>query len=210
MAILDADVLGANKPGRRANRRGELLSIAAQLFAERGFAGVTVDEIGAAAGVSGPSLYHHFNGKEALLGEMLIRISESLKARGQAIVADEPEDDRLTRLIRMHAEFAVDNPSLITVHMRDLVHARDEDGQRVRRLQAAYVDIWVEIIVTSSRPGVPLAKPTARAISHAVLGLINSTPFSSRLRRDTMIDLLCEMASGALDRFVTTAGAELS
>ena len=48
---------------RRPSRRVELLAVAAQLFAERGFANVTVDDIGAAAGVSGPALYHHFDGK---------------------------------------------------------------------------------------------------------------------------------------------------
>lgn len=202
MAIRDAAVLGADKSGRRANRRGELLSIAAQLFAEHGFAGVTVDEIGAAAGVSGPSLYHHFDSKEALLGEMLVRISESLHARGEAIVENEPRGEHLTRLIQMHAEFAVDNPSLITVHMRDLVHARDEDGRQVRRLQAAYVDIWVAVIVGAKCDGADFDNRTARAMAHAVLGLINSTPFSSRLKRDAMIELLSGMARGSLDRFV--------
>ena len=37
-------------------RRSELLRIAADLFAERGYANVTVDDLGAAAGVSGPAL----------------------------------------------------------------------------------------------------------------------------------------------------------
>ncbi|MCU1394810.1 MAG: transcriptional regulator, TetR family [Ilumatobacteraceae bacterium] len=202
MVILDAEVLGANKSGRRANRRGELLSIAAQLFAERGFAGVTVDEIGTAAGVSGPSLYHHFDGKEALLGEMLIRISESLLARATTIIVDEPKGRRLGRLIGMHAEFAVDNPSLITVHMRDLVHARETDGPLVRSLQAAYVDIWVGVIIDSKRGGVRLDNRKARAMTHAVLGLINSTPFSARLRREAMVELLTNMACAALADFV--------
>ena len=61
-----------------SKRRQELLSIAAELFAARGFANVTVDDLGDAAGVSGPALYHHFSGKEALLGEMLVDISEYL------------------------------------------------------------------------------------------------------------------------------------
>ena len=205
MAILDTDVLGANKPGRRANRRGELLSIAAQLFAERGFAGVTVDEIGTTAGVSGPSLYHHFDGKEALLGEMLVRISESLLARATAIIDTEPRAGRLLRLIEMHVEFAVDNPSLITVHIRDLVHASEPDGQQVRRLQNAYVDRWVGVIIDSKRAGTRLDSRKARAMTHAVLGLINSTPFSSRLRREPMVELLADMANAALVPFVVVA-----
>ncbi|MEY2401791.1 MAG: hypothetical protein QOJ08_1902, partial [Ilumatobacteraceae bacterium] len=65
----------STRPSRpRLSRRDELLSVAADLFAERGFTKVTVDDIGNAVGVSGPALYHHFDGKQSLLGEMLVRI----------------------------------------------------------------------------------------------------------------------------------------
>ena len=66
-----------------SRRRQELLKIAADLFADRWFANVTVDDIGEAAGVSGPALYHHFAGKEALLGEMLVGISQYLLDGGR-------------------------------------------------------------------------------------------------------------------------------
>src|SRR4051812_12593 len=103
------------------SRREELLALAAELFAQRGFAGVTVDDLGAAAGVSGPALYHHFESKEALLGEMLIGISASLLQRAQQAVKDNEPDALLPALVSMHVDFAVDERALITVHFRDLV-----------------------------------------------------------------------------------------
>lgn len=57
-------------------RREQILKEAARLFAERGFHGVGVDEIGAAVGISGPGLYRHFPGKDAMLAELLVGISE--------------------------------------------------------------------------------------------------------------------------------------
>jgi AcrR family transcriptional regulator len=193
----------ARRGGRRPTRRDELLGIAAELFADRGFAGVTVDDLGAAAGVSGPALYHHFDSKEALLGEMLIRISESLLGWGQAIVQGHPPEERLAALISMHVDFAVDQRALITVHFRDLVHARAEDEQRVHELQRAYVDIWVAAVL-HDRPS--MGPRMARAAVHAAFGLINSTPFSGRLRREDMVDLLRTMAAGALS---AVGGSEL-
>jgi AcrR family transcriptional regulator len=184
------------RSGRRPTRRDQLLGIAAELFADRGFSGVTVDDLGAAAGVSGPALYHHFDSKEALLGEMLIRISESLLAQGQAIVQGHPPEDRLAALIAMHVDFAVDQRALITVHFRDLVHAREEDEQRVHELQRAYVDIWVAAVLHNRSS---MGPRMARASVHAAFGLINSTPFSRRLRREDMVDLLRTMAAGALN-----------
>ncbi|WP_333753001.1 MULTISPECIES: helix-turn-helix domain-containing protein, partial [unclassified Streptomyces] len=59
-------------------RREQILKEAARLFAERGFHGVGVDEIGAAVGISGPGLYRHFPGKDAMLAELLVGISDSL------------------------------------------------------------------------------------------------------------------------------------
>lgn len=176
-------------------RRAELLDVAAELFAAGGFTGVTMDDIGAAAGISGPALYHHFAGKEALLGEMLVTISGQLLAAGEEIVATVDREDRLAALVTMHAEFAVDRRALITVQFRDLVNASEADRRKVRERQRAYVDLWAAALVPS-RPS--MDPRVARSAVHATFGLINSTPFSGRLRRDAMVELLERMAHGAL------------
>src|ERR671929_1716646 len=69
------------------SRREQILQAAAQLFAERGSRSVGVDDIGAAVGVTGPAIYRHFAGKDAMLAEMLLRISERLLAGGNECVA---------------------------------------------------------------------------------------------------------------------------
>ena len=199
----------STRPKRpRMSRRDELLSVAADLFAERGFAKVTVDDIGSAVGLSGPALYHHFDGKENLLGEMLVRISEWLLAQATAIVDSHSLDEALDPIIAMHVDFAVDNRSLITVHFRDLVQARQVDQRQVKDLQGAYVDIWVDI-VTAQRASpddlTPIDAKDVRAAVHAVLGLINSTPFSGRLRRDAHVSLLQTMAAGSITAFLAAA-----
>lgn len=176
-----------------SRRRQELVKIAADLFAERGYANVTVDDIGEAAGISGPALYHHFTGKEALLGEMLVGISQYLLDGGRRVV--EVSDDPIRDLIAFHAEFAVDDRSLITVHFRDLVHARSDDQSRVRTLQARYVALWADALQTRSPH---LERRQAQAAVHATFGLINSTPFSGRLPRAEMLSLLRAMATAAL------------
>lgn len=177
------------------SRREELLAVAADLFASSGFASVTVDDIGAAAGISGPALYHHFDSKESILGEMLMRISEHLLAGARSLRETSPPADLLHDLIAMHVDFAVDQRALITVQFRDLTHARDLDQRRVRQLQRQYVEIWVGALVERS----PSMSPaTARTAANAAFGLINSTPFSARARRREVVELLTAMAAGAL------------
>lgn len=183
-----------------SRRRRELLALSADLFAQRGYANVTVDDIGEAAGISGPALYHHFASKEALLGEMLIGISQYLLDGGRRVVAE--SEDPIHDLVAFHAEFAVDDRSLITVHFRDLVHARAEDRSRVRNLQARYVALWADELQERSPH---LERRQAQAAVHAAFGLINSTPFSGRLPRTEMLSLLRAMATAALDRVASPA-----
>jgi len=177
-------------------RREQLLAAAAELFARHGFHGVGIDDIGAAVGISGPALYRHFRSKDAMLGEMLTSISERLLDGGlNRVAASGDPAHALRELIRWHVDFALDDPALITVQMRNLANLTDPDRRRVRALQRRYVEVWVETI----RRTVPeFDEPTARAAAHAVFGLINSTPHSAHLDRDQMAALLARMALASL------------
>src|SRR5258705_2955824 len=102
----------AGQQPRRRSRRDEILEIAVGLFATRGYHGVSMDDIGAAAGVTGPALYHHFAGKEAMLAAALIPVSEQLLAGGQARIAESSDDPAagLAPPVDFHGQFAPPNP----------------------------------------------------------------------------------------------------
>ncbi|MFE0461677.1 TetR/AcrR family transcriptional regulator [Kitasatospora sp. NPDC058965] len=165
-------------------RRDQIRREAARLFAARGFLGVGVDEIGKAVGISGPGLYRHFSGKDAMLADLLVGISERLldEGRRRAGAAQTPAA-ALDALISGHVDFALDDSDLITLHDRELLHLKEEDRRRVRRLQREYVELWVAA-VQGAFPGLaaPTAEPAARAAVHAVFGLLNSTPHSIGVR----------------------------
>jgi AcrR family transcriptional regulator len=180
----------------KRSRREELLEIAARLFAERGFAGVTMDDIGAEAGISGPALYHHFESKDSMLGEMLVSISEHLHRGGAEAMAGHPAAaEALRALVRQQVSFAVGHPELITVQERDLVHAAEADQRRIRRLQASYASMWVDAL---QRMHPSLERREATAAVLASIGLINSTPHSARINAAAMAELLERMALAAL------------
>jgi AcrR family transcriptional regulator len=179
------------------SRREQILQAAARLFAERGARAVGVDDVGAAVGVTGPAIYRHFASKDAMLAEMLLRISERLLDGGRAVVAAAGGDPttQLRALVAFQADFALDNPALITVQDRDLASLTEADAAQVRRLQRRYVEVWVAVLARLH----PEADAEAcRARAHAVFGLINSTPHSAgRLDRDATAALLAAMAEAA-------------
>ncbi|MBP2402991.1 HTH-type transcriptional repressor KstR2 [Streptomyces netropsis] len=193
------------QPAPALTRREQILREAARLFAERGFHGVGVDEIGAAVGISGPGLYRHFAGKDAMLAELLVGISERLFDGGCKRVAEaaaEADGDPaavLDSLIDGHIDFALDDRALITLHDRELGQLRDSDRKQVRSLQRRYVELWVDVV---RRLHPDATEADVRAAVHAVFGLLNSTPHLSRPAalpgRTATAALLRRLALGAL------------
>jgi AcrR family transcriptional regulator len=178
------------------SRREQILETAAELFAAKGFHGVSVGEIGRACGISGPALYKHFASKDAVLAAMLVDISQRLLDEGRARVADATDaDDAIDALIRWHIDFALRHRSLIVVQDRDWQSLPPQAREQVRALQREYVDVWAAQLRRLHRG---LHTDRARAMAHAAFGLINSTPHSGLIPDEAMRGVLHRMALGAL------------
>lgn len=178
-------------------RRAEILTAAAALFARRGFHGVSIDDIGSAVGMSGPGIYRHFPGKEAVLSRMLLDISQRLLDEGsRRVVAAVDAEGALDALLRWHVSFALSQPDLITVQSRELDNVPEPARRQIRRLQRLYVEEWVTVLSEISPAA---AHASLRAAVHATFGLLNSTPHSaSELPPEDAADLLHAMAHAAL------------
>ena len=176
----------------RPTRRDQILATAAELFAARGFHGVSVADLGAACGISGPALYKHFPSKDAVLAQMLVSISEELLEVGRSRV-DAADDPRaaLGGLVEWHVDFALRHKPLIVVQDRDWESLPVEAREKVRTLQREYVDLWATQLRHLDDD---VSMDRARAMSHAAFGLINSTPHSGLLPEAPMRELLTSMA----------------
>ncbi|MGX5770028.1 SACE_7040 family transcriptional regulator [Microbacterium trichothecenolyticum] len=165
----------------KADRHAAILHEAAVLFAERGFSGVSLEDIGGAVGVSGPALYRHFANKQALLGAILVEVSERLLAGGRSVLSSHHDaDEQLDAIIAFHVEFALRDADVIRVQDRDLASLSDDDRHTVRRLQREYVEVWIGIL-SAVHP--ERDEDDLRVRAHACFGLINSTPHTVRASR---------------------------
>ena len=179
----------------KADRREALLDAAASLFAERGFTRVSLEELGAAAGVSGPAVYRHFDGKQDVLAAILVDASSNLRSGAQRVIesATTPRA-ALESLVQFHVDFALGNADVIRVQDRDLDSLTADDQHTVRALQRSYVELWVETLA-QLHPDAATSELRTRA--HATFGLINSTPHSGRAGATRAV--LERMALAALD-----------
>lgn len=199
----DADAFPAlTERGRqKADRRAAILEAAATLFAERGYAGVTIEGLGAAVGVSGPAVYRHFPGKAAVLAAILSDASQTLLDGAEHVIAEAPDAaSALRSLIRFHVDFALAEADVILVQDRELEQLDVGARHDVRLLQRQYVEHWVD---TLSRLRPDRAETELRFRAHAAFGLLNSTPHSAPIpgRRPadgTIRGILEEMAWASL------------
>ena len=71
----------------RPTRRAAILRAAASAFAERGFAGTSMDDVAAAAGITRLIVYRHFDSKETLYAAVLQRVRDRLAEESAAAAA---------------------------------------------------------------------------------------------------------------------------
>ena len=162
----------------KEKRREQLLTAAGRLFAERGFAAVSLDEIGAEVGVTGQAIYRHFDSKQDMLGVLIGQASRHLLARGKDFEVQYRDTfERLQRLVALQTDFALNSSDIIRVQDRDLAAVVERQQHEIRRTQREYIDIWVRAMHNVH----PQETEDQRLIrAHALFGLINSTGHSFR------------------------------
>jgi AcrR family transcriptional regulator len=187
----------------KSDRRLQLLAAAERLFAERGFLAVRLEDIGAAAGVSGPAIYRHFPNKESLLVELLVGISTRLLAGARQVrTRSSDAAAALDGLIDFHLDFALNEPDLIRIQDRDLAYVPEPAEKQVRKAQRQYVEIWVGVLRELNRE---LAEADARLTAHAAFGLLNSTPHSMKFPDSSRGKTIRAARSRAVMRAMTLA-----
>lgn len=106
--------------GSRSVRREQLLDIAAQMFATRGYAQTSVRDIAREAGLLSGSLYHHFSSKEDIAVEILREFMSGLQVRFEQIARDEPDPQKaLEGLIRAAFTAIHDDPYAVALYQSE-------------------------------------------------------------------------------------------
>ncbi|MET0767374.1 MAG: helix-turn-helix domain-containing protein, partial [Aeromicrobium sp.] len=153
--------------------RGErILRAAAELIAERGFQGVSLDDIGTAAGIVGSGVYRHFGSKSAILVELFERVVDRLIDDAAGVLRQEIEADRqLGMLVDVQVQFTLSQRVLGRVYVQEEHNLPALDRRRLRRKQRDYIDLW-EDALARARPG--LAPSDTHALVNIAVGAIHS------------------------------------
>ena len=155
------------------SRRDVILDAAMRLFSERGYHGVSMDDIGDAVGISGPTIYSHYGSKL----DVLAAAHERASVRTWVAVQDAARDatsasDALDRLAAAQLRVAAEHRDLIVVTTRELAALDPIDQQRLTTRAAEIVDVWIAVL-GELRP--ELGRSELRAVLTGVFPLMNET-----------------------------------
>ena len=189
-------------PARRRRRNGvlepvskreSLLTHAVTLFERNGFEATSLNEIGTAAGVTGPNLYSYFASKADILETATSRGVSALWLLLNRVLRDNDEPaEALGDLVRGYIELALEQTVLASLLLSEQQNVDDV----TRNLQREYVAEWVAL-VRASRPAI--GERAARVLVHTALAVIHNMTQIGREQDDpTFTDDLAAMATAVL------------
>lgn len=157
---------------RDPERRERIVAAAAELIARRGYLGVNLSEIGAAAGIVGSGIYRHFDTKAAILVEMFDRVVDLLVVDAETLLrdADRPEAT-LSQLVRGQVDFTLGERTLCEVYLQEARNLPEQDLRRLKWKQRHYVDFWQDLL-QSIHPDLDAGQAQVRV--HAAISAVHS------------------------------------
>jgi AcrR family transcriptional regulator len=175
-----------------------ILTEAAKLFFEHGFAGTGIDEIGAAVGVTGPAFYRHFSSKQ----DLLVALVERAVSRLQDVVdraaeaADGNPEEALRLLVEYSADACVEDGPLTAIYTQEARNLEPEARHRLNRLHRRMRDDWVQVL---GQINPELSSAELLLAVHAVSALQTSVAtYRGTLDKERQKQLLTKMTLAAL------------
>ena len=166
----------AASTGRRRrdpNRKHAILTAAAGLISQRGYAGVSMADIGAEVGIAASAIYWHFQNKQELLVQLFDQSLDSLLADQTSAIEERGGGaDALRETVRLQVEFVVEEREFARVYYAEMRNLAPADVRRLRTKQRKYVERWAALL-KEARP--ELDDPTAEALVHAAIGAIQAS-----------------------------------
>jgi AcrR family transcriptional regulator len=188
------------RPGRTNATKQKLFEASMELIGERGAAGVTVDEIAAAAGVSKGTVYYNFGSKSDLIAQLLRHGVDILLARLLS-EQDNPTDplEAMDQMIGQAMDFMAEYPSFARLWVSENWRTPSVWQDTFAELRALLLEV-----IGAAIERVAAAYPVDRSISRGsletaifgacfVVGLDRQTYHPERTREQSVAAIMAIM-----------------
>ncbi|MGD8854547.1 MAG: helix-turn-helix domain-containing protein, partial [Gammaproteobacteria bacterium] len=166
---------------KAVERRSSILAVAKVVFADRGYHGVSVDEIARRRGVSPAVLYRHFDSKEALYEAVLTEIACHRESYVEAVLAG-PDDlgSVLLRMTQVYARSVARDPDYLRMEMQSVLEGAAAAQQFFDSRWKSFAD-FIEIRFSELAPQGRVRQINARAASLMFQGTVREALYAKRI-----------------------------
>ena len=133
-----------------------ILNVAVQLFAEKSFDAVSMNDIAKAADVSKANVFHHFGTKcELYLAALRIACDDSSQVIADTVKADGPFEQRLTDFLYNHLKSMLENEQATRLVLRELIeHGAQHGKELAEQVFGEHFSGLVSIVLEGQKLGV--------------------------------------------------------
>lgn len=193
--------------GERKHER--ILQAAAQVLAERGYAGTTMTEIAEKAGTQAGSVYYHFASREELIEEVLRRGVALSHAHSRETLAALPPDtdagSRLAAVIRAHLRFQVEVSDYARASARSTKQVPADMQVRINDEFRAYGRFFDRLFAAAMKAGAIDPSADRSALRMLIIGAANWTVEWYRPDGSSSADEIADLLVRLLFKGVGTA-----
>lgn len=180
-------------------RRALIVEAAGRLFGERGYEGTRLDDVAAAAGVTKPILYRHFDAKRVLYLALLERHREDLGSFAGVSPAEGTLEDRLRAVLEVWFAYVEAHSYAWKMLFRDTGGGPEVQAFRLE-VHARARAVLVEVIRSLSEVRIPRRElaPLAELMSMGMASLVLWWLDNPGVSRPAIVDAMTRVWAGFL------------
>lgn len=176
-AVSDTDT-GTQSTSRRELVEQEIMEHATRLFAEKGFAGTTLQDIASATGFTRSAMYHYVANKDELLARLVIEIAEQPAQQLQKINQRDDLDpaQRLREMALSIALHQMQTPERFRLLLRSEAELPDALANTYRKSRRQVLKEFIKVIDDGIRAG-QFYPADSRTTALGIIGMLNWIAF---------------------------------
>ena len=149
----------------------KISEIALHLFAERGYAAVSMRQIASKVGLQVGALYNYFPDKQTILSELLINHMENLLQAWHEQKLPEKSDKLLEFFVDFHIEYHLNRPEEVFIAYMELRNLNPDNFKKIEKLRNKYELILINILSDGVNKNLFTCEETKIA-SLAIIGML--------------------------------------
>ncbi len=156
------------------DRKTEIITVAAQLFKEKGYSAVTMRDIAQEMDIKAASLYNHIKSKQEILVLIIIEIAEEFTTTmNDVVTSSESTIKKIEKIIQLHIDITLRDANALACLNNDWMHLADAELYYFIKMREAYEDNFRTIIKKGMEEGT-IAKINLEVIMFSTLSTLRT------------------------------------